>query len=60
MMTSDYQKRLKEAKKRREKMFRLRDKGFTFQEIGDVFGISKQFVHQLFRRYGKIPTKNVE
>lgn len=59
-MISAYQKRLKEARKRREKMFRLRDKGFTFREIGEAFGVSKQFVHQIFRRYGKIPPKEVE
>lgn len=41
-------------------MFRLRDKGFTFREIGEAFGVSKQFVHQIFRRYGKIPPKEVE
>lgn len=52
-MTSAYKKKLKEAKKRREKMFRLRDKGLTFQEIGDEFGISKQRVNQIFLRYNK-------
>lgn len=52
-MISDYQKRIREAKKRRNKMFRLRDKGFTFQEIGNEFGVSKQRIHEIFRRAGK-------
>lgn len=58
-MISDYQKRIKEAKKRRNKMFRLRDKGFTFQEIGNEFGVSKQRIHEIFRRAGKITQKVV-
>lgn len=58
-MISDYQKRIREAKKRRNKMFRLRDKGCTFQEIGNEFGVSKQRIHEIFRRAGKIPQKVV-
>lgn len=57
MMTSAYKKKLKEAKKRRERMFRLRDKGFTFQEIGDAFGISKQRVNQVLKRYDKLASR---
>lgn len=35
----------------REKLINLSQKGFTYKEIGELFGISKQRVHQIIRGY---------
>lgn len=37
---------------RKENMIRLKEKGYSYGSIGDLYGISRQRVHQLISGYG--------
>ncbi len=48
---SDYEKFLERARKRRQKMERLRAKGMTFEAIAQKLGISRQRVSQIAKSF---------
>lgn len=41
---------LKQAEKRRKAVLRMVEKGKTFEEIGEVLGVSRQRAHAIWKR----------
>lgn len=48
---------LNERKEQAKIVMRLREKGYTFQEIGDQLGLSKQRVYQVYSGYDAMMIK---
>ena len=51
IMGSTMNKRDKPTKEM-EAMLKMRLAGMTYKAIGDIFGYSKQYVHQIWQRWG--------
>lgn len=47
MSKAKWERGIAEARKRRDAMSKLRDKGWTLQQIAALFRISRQRVHQV-------------
>ena len=41
---------MKKWDKRRQKIVEMRENGFTYKEIADKFGISRQMVYKLYNK----------
>lgn len=39
-----------------EKIKKLRENRYTYREIGSLLGVSKQYIHQIYKKYDTIPT----
>lgn len=52
-MTGKYEKQMREAAKRRAEIVRLHKTGkYSYSEIGERMGVSKQRVHAVLRKEG--------
>lgn len=40
---------------RQEVMFQLKEMGLTYQTIGDLYGLSRQRIHQVVGKYNELP-----